>query len=110
MLGGREGGGMPDEVVMTNMESTGAVRQSAEAAAQASALAQDVALEHRRQSERRIASAPALVTIRDLKMHFPVAEGALFSSVVAHVRAVAGISFTIPKRQTLALSPDSVPP
>jgi oligopeptide transport system ATP-binding protein len=107
MLGGGHSGQIPDEVVMTNLESTGAVRQSAEAAAQTSALAQDVELEHRRQSERRIASAPALVTIRDLKMHFPVAEGALFSSVVAHVRAVDGISFTIRKGETLGLVGES---
>ena len=92
---------------MTNLESTGAVRQSAEAAAQASALAQDVALEHRHQSERRIASAPTLVTIRDLKMHFPVTEGALFSREVAHVRAVDGISFTIRKGETLGLVGES---
>jgi oligopeptide/dipeptide ABC transporter ATP-binding protein len=92
---------------MTDMHSTGAVRQSADAAAQAPPLAQDVALEHRRQSERRIALAPELVTIRDLKMHFPVHEGALFSKEVARVRAVDGVSFSIRKGETLGLVGES---
>jgi oligopeptide transport system ATP-binding protein len=85
------------------MEPTGAARQSAETAVHASTAA----LEQRRQSERRVALAPDLVTIRDLKMHFPVNEGALFSKVAAHVRAVDGISFTIRKGETLGLVGES---
>lgn len=92
---------------MTPMEPTGAVRRSAEAAAQVATVVPDVALEHRRQSERRVALAPELVTIRNLKMHFPVTEGALFSKEVAHVRAVDGISFTIRKGETLGLVGES---
>ena len=92
---------------MTAMEPTGAGRRGAEAAVHASTVVQDATLENRRESERRVALAPELVTIRDLKMHFPVNEGALFSKVVAHVRAVDGISFTIRKGETLGLVGES---
>lgn len=92
---------------MTPIEPTGTARQSAQAAVRVSAVAQDVALEHRRQSEQRVHLAPELVTIRDLKMHFPVTEGALFSRQVAQVRAVDGISFTIRKGETLGLVGES---
>jgi oligopeptide transport system ATP-binding protein len=84
------------------MEPTGAVHSAEEAV-----VVPDVALEHRRQSERRVALAPELVRIRDLKMHFPVFEGALFSREVARVRAVDGINFTIRKGETLGLVGES---
>ncbi|OCK58141.1 peptide ABC transporter substrate-binding protein [Bradyrhizobium sp. LMTR 3] len=51
--------------------------------------------------------APELVTIRNLKMHFPVTEGALFSKEVARVKAVDGINFTIRKGETLGLVGES---
>lgn len=92
---------------MTNMESTGAVGQGAEAATHVSGIVPAMALEQRRQSERRIAPTPDLVTVRNLRMHFPVTEGALFSRVAAHVRAVDGISFTIRKGETLGLVGES---
>lgn len=63
--------------------------------------------EQRRQSVERVAQASDLVTVRDLKMHFPVTEGALLSRVVAHVKAIDGISFTIRKGETLGLVGES---
>ena len=48
-----------------------------------------------------------LVNVRDLKMHFPVTEGALVPKVVAHVKAVDGISFDIMKGETLGLVGES---
>jgi oligopeptide/dipeptide ABC transporter ATP-binding protein len=105
MLGSGQRRRLADEVVMTPMEPTGAVRQSNNAAWQVST--QDVAPEHRRESERRLALASDLVTIRDLKMHFPVTEGALLSREVAKVKAVDGISFTIRKGETLGLVGES---
>jgi oligopeptide/dipeptide ABC transporter ATP-binding protein len=69
--------------------------------------APSVSLEQRRQSELQVATAPDLVTIRDLKMHFPVTEGALFAKITAHVRAVDGISFSIRKGETLGLVGES---
>jgi oligopeptide/dipeptide ABC transporter ATP-binding protein len=107
MLGSGQRRRLADEVVMTPMEPTGAARQSTDAKWQVSAVAQDVARDHRRESERRVALASDLVTIRDLKMHFPVTEGALFSREVAQVRAVDGISFTIRKGETLGLVGES---
>jgi oligopeptide/dipeptide ABC transporter ATP-binding protein len=61
----------------------------------------------RRAQERRIAEASDLLTVRNLKMHFPVTDGALFSRTVAHVKAVDGISFTIRKGETLGLVGES---
>jgi oligopeptide transport system ATP-binding protein len=88
-------------------QSTEATGQGATAVVHASAVAEDAALEQRRHSERRIAQAPDLVTIRNLKMHFPVTGGALIPGVAAHVKAVDGISFTIRKGETLGLVGES---
>jgi len=49
----------------------------------------------------------ALVRVRNLKMYFPVTEGVLVSRVVAHVKAVDGISFDIHKGETLGLVGES---
>ncbi len=49
----------------------------------------------------------ALVRVRNLKMYFPVTEGVMISRVVAHVKAVDGISFDIRKGETLGLVGES---
>ncbi|MGI9422476.1 MAG: ABC transporter ATP-binding protein [Hyphomicrobiaceae bacterium] len=49
----------------------------------------------------------SLVQVRDLKMHFPITEGAIVPRVVAHVKAVDGISFDIRKGETLGLVGES---
>ena len=48
-----------------------------------------------------------LVQVRDLKMYFPVTEGAFIPRVVAHVKAVDGISFDIMRGETLGLVGES---
>ena len=48
-----------------------------------------------------------LVQVKNLKMYFPVTEGALISRVVAHVKAVDGVSFNIRKGETLGLVGES---
>lgn len=48
-----------------------------------------------------------LVQVRDLKMFFPVTEGAIIPRVIAHVKAVNGISFDIKKGETLGLVGES---
>jgi oligopeptide transport system ATP-binding protein len=55
----------------------------------------------------RVEGTDALVRVRNLKMHFPVTEGALISRVVAHVKAVDDISFDIRKGETLGLVGES---
>jgi oligopeptide transport system ATP-binding protein len=49
----------------------------------------------------------ALIRVRDLKMYFPVTEGALIPRVIAHVKAVDGVSFDIMKGETLGLVGES---
>jgi oligopeptide transport system ATP-binding protein len=65
------------------------------------------AIEQRRRSQLHLESAPDLITIRNLKMHFPVTEGALFRRLIGQVKAVDGISFTIRKGETLGLVGES---
>ena len=48
-----------------------------------------------------------LIEVNDLRMHFPVTEGALVPRVVAHVKAVDGISFSIRRGETLGLVGES---
>ena len=48
-----------------------------------------------------------LVEVRNLKMHFPITEGAVVPRVTAHVKAVDGISFEIKKGETLGLVGES---
>jgi len=48
-----------------------------------------------------------LVQVRDLKMYFPITEGAIIPRVIAHVKAVNGISFDIKKGETLGLVGES---
>src|SRR5215212_2856982 len=47
-----------------------------------------------------------LLEVRDLAKLFPITQG-LFKRVVGHVRAVDGVSFTIPKGKTLGLVGES---
>jgi oligopeptide/dipeptide ABC transporter ATP-binding protein len=54
-----------------------------------------------------IAQADDLVTVRDLKMHFLVTGGSLFSPAVGRIKAVDGVSFTIRKGETLGLVGES---
>jgi len=44
-----------------------------------------------------------LLTVKDLKKHFPITEGILVKRAVAHVKAVDGISFEVRKGETLGL-------
>src|SRR6266536_758396 len=47
-----------------------------------------------------------LLEVRDLAKLFPITQG-FFKRVVGHVRAVDGVSFTIPKGKTLGLVGES---
>ena len=53
------------------------------------------------------AVGPSLLEIRDLKMYFPVTEGTVHQKVVAHVKAVDGVSFSIARGETLGLVGES---
>jgi oligopeptide transport system ATP-binding protein len=48
-----------------------------------------------------------LLSVRGLKMHFPVYEGALFRRVIGHVKAVDGVDFDIRRGETLGLVGES---
>jgi oligopeptide transport system ATP-binding protein len=48
-----------------------------------------------------------LLTVTDLQMHFPVRKGILWERVVGYVKAVDGVTFTIPKGKTLGLVGES---
>jgi peptide/nickel transport system ATP-binding protein len=52
------------------------------------------------------AAAPPLLEVRDLKVHFPIRRGIL-KRTVGHVRAVDGVSLSIPAGRTLALVGES---
>ena len=52
-------------------------------------------------------SDEVLVEVKDLKMFFPVTEGVFIHRVVAHVKAVNGVSFQIKKGETLGLVGES---
>ena len=49
----------------------------------------------------------ALLTVSDLKMHFPVRRGLLFDRTVGFVKAVDDVSFEIHEGQTLGLVGES---
>ena len=51
-------------------------------------------------------SAPPLLSVRDLKMHFPVRRGT-FGRVTGHVKAVDGVSFDLWPGETLGLVGES---
>ncbi|MEN8178410.1 MAG: ABC transporter ATP-binding protein [Pseudomonadota bacterium] len=51
-------------------------------------------------------SAVPLLSVTDLKVHFPIHKG-VFRRVVGHVRAVDGVDLQIPKGHTLALVGES---
>lgn len=53
------------------------------------------------------ANGETLVSIRDLKMHFPIYKGLIFRQVKAVVKAVDGISLDIKKGETLGLVGES---
>jgi ABC-type oligopeptide transport system ATPase subunit len=49
----------------------------------------------------------ALLTVTDLEKHFPVRKGLLWERTVGHVKAVDGITFSIPEGKTLGLVGES---
>ena len=48
-----------------------------------------------------------IVEVKNLTKYFPVEKGILFRSVVGHVKAVDGVSFSIPEGETLGLVGES---
>lgn len=54
----------------------------------------------------RHASEPALLSVRNLKKHYPIREGAI-QRVVGHVKAVDGVSFDIRAGETVGLVGES---
>lgn len=48
-----------------------------------------------------------LLEIKDLKLHFPIEEGAIFKRKVGFIRAVDGVNFSIRRGETLGLVGES---
>ena len=48
-----------------------------------------------------------IVEVKDLRMCFPILKGVLFHSVAGYVKAVDGVSFSIPEGETLGLVGES---
>jgi oligopeptide transport system ATP-binding protein len=96
-----------EESIMTAAHTTDAAQGETAKAVRTAADLESSGHEQRRQSVERVAQASDLVSVRNLKMHFPVTEGAVFPRVVAHVKAIDGISFTIRKGETLGLVGES---
>ena len=92
---------------MTAAQTTDAAQGKTAKAMRTAAEVESSGHEQRRQSVERVAQASDLVTVQDLKMHFPVTEGALLPRVAAYVKAIDGISFTIRKGETLGLVGES---
>ncbi len=92
---------------MTTAHTAGVTPDAAAKAARTAAEVESSGHEQRRESERRVAQASDLVTVRNLKMHFPVHEGAFIPRVAAYVKAIDGVSFTIRKGETLGLVGES---
>ncbi len=49
----------------------------------------------------------AILSVRDLEMHFPINQGIIFQKKVGAVRAVDGVSFDVKKGETLGLVGES---
>ncbi len=49
----------------------------------------------------------AILTVRNLEMHFPITQGILFQKKVGAVRAVDGVSFDVKRGETLGLVGES---
>jgi oligopeptide transport system ATP-binding protein len=48
-----------------------------------------------------------ILSVRDLKMHFPITKGAFFTKEIGRVRAVNGVSFDLSEGETLGLVGES---
>jgi peptide/nickel transport system ATP-binding protein len=53
------------------------------------------------------ASEPALLEVRDLRVHFPITRGTVFRRTVGHVHAVDGLSLELAAAETLGLVGES---
>jgi oligopeptide transport system ATP-binding protein len=58
-------------------------------------------------ARRDMSAAETLVEVNNLKMFFPITEGALVPKVVAHVKAVNDVTFKILRGETLGLVGES---
>jgi oligopeptide/dipeptide ABC transporter ATP-binding protein len=54
-----------------------------------------------------VASEPALLEVRDLRVHFPITRGTALRRTVGHVRAVDGVSLALAAGETLGLVGES---
>ena len=59
------------------------------------------------QAADSVATAEPLIAVQDIKKHFEVTSGFVFRKTVGQVRAVDGVSFSIPQGETYSLVGES---
>jgi len=69
-------------------------------------LPERITIQHKEEATYQSPSAETVLSVNDLKVHFPIQKG-LLKRTVGYVKAVDGISFDIKKGQTLALVGES---
>jgi len=57
--------------------------------------------------EPSIGDTTPLVSVTDLKVHFPITRGVIFDKVIGHVKAVDGVDLAIPRGRTYGLVGES---
>lgn len=67
----------------------------------------DTTAEHQPVGSQNPTDNETLLTVRNLKVHFPIEEGAIFRRVAGHIRAVDGVNFEIRRGETLGLVGES---
>lgn len=58
-------------------------------------------------NEPAAANEPALLDVRDLRVHFPITRGTVFRRTVGHVHAVDGVSLGLTQAETVGLVGES---
>jgi oligopeptide transport system ATP-binding protein len=70
-------------------------------------MSANTAVQEQAQLQSQNGKREALLTVRDLKMHFPITKGIIFQKQVGAIKAVDGINFDLYRGETLGLVGES---